>query len=311
MGGSLSREGLIWWRWLIGISSLLCLLLLFRYDKRALVSLLLIAFAVFLPLFSVASLLLTRYVWLPAFCWSVMHTIVIDRVLKMRVLSVRRPGILLWVLILVAAFFYASLYTMKYTAEAVDRQSREAEFFLKEGTAEDLLIEPNYLGWLYDDIAWLRRNVLNLLTGPSVTFDARLLCIEPEGFQKQRTVWFYDNEKNGLVSAGIKAFRDRLCTDVVMEGIRTDAPLSIFFEYMNNTVSWEFGPYKEGIYGLFHGENASSSVSTLPVRGRLTLFKISDFSVRLRYASPEGWVTYSPVLRLDIRDEKGNVGWKR
>lgn len=64
-------------------------------------------------------------------------------------------------------------------------------------------------------------------------------------------------------------------------------------------VSWDFGPYTDGRYFVINRQRFGRLA--LPPVGQLRT-GLRQFSVVVRYDSPQGWSTYSDVLQLDLSE---------
>ena len=311
LGAGTSGRLTAWFRWLIGGSSLAALAILLINDKKAFFSILIVSLLVLLPVVPVSSIMSSRYVWLFSFCWSVMHTIVWHNLRKSTKSLFVRDGIILWGAILLSAFFFTSFTGFEQVRNSANQQGEEGIFFFEKGTPADLLLNPSSPGWYFDGLSWLRKQVLHLPAGPSVIADTKILCIEKKLYQKYRRVWFFDSQKKKLISEDIGDFHDNFCGNDILTTVRENAPLSIVMGYRDAIVSWEFGPYKDGTYVLLFGETAESVYDLPPYGSRPVYVKDSLVLFRLRYSSPQGWVTYSPLLQLEISSDRGHVEWKR
>ena len=93
----------------------------------------------------------------------------------------------------------------------------------------------------------------------------------------------------------------------VRHSIREDAPLSVFFSHINGIYSWEFGPHQTGKYYLI--SNSVGFNELILRKGKFRLFHIEEVMFRIRYESPENWITYSPLFKLISNDAP--VVWER
>jgi hypothetical protein len=156
------------------------------------------------------------------------------------------------------------------------------------GFARDLHGRRAEGGWFYDDL---------------------YLCERPGTV---RGVWSYDPSAERLrdVSRELPALRRRHCG-----AIRWRAPLEAAFRWQGDVLSWQLGPYDdaggpagpgEGGYAvLFEDGRARIPV---PRRGAFGVGPREDMTIRLAFASSEGWTTYSPPLELR---EGEDLTWRR
>src|SRR6185295_12482489 len=119
--------------------------------------------------------------------------------------------------------------------------------------------------------------------------------------------WEYDERSARVVerSAALPA----LCT-AWRARLRPEAPLEAAFEARPAVLSWRLGPYPEwekGGYALVLGEGEA----LFPVPRRAAFQRPPERLVfRVRYASPEGWITYSPPLVGDF-PRRPVLRWRR
>jgi hypothetical protein len=312
LGTGISGRLTAWFRWLIGGSSLAALAILLSNDKKAFFSILIVSLLVLLPVVPVSSIMSSRYVWLFSFCWPVMHIIAWHYLRKSTKSLFVRYGIILWGAILLSGFLFTSFTGFEQIRNSADKHGKEGIFFLEKGTPTDLLLNPGSPGWYFEGLSWLRKQVLHLPAGPSVIADSKILCIEKKLYKKYKRVWFFDLKKKNLIFEDIGDFHDNYCRKDILTMVRENAPLSIVMEYHGSVLSWEFGPYKDGSYEMLFG-NMAESVYALPLYGSKSLYVKDSLVVpfRLRYSSPQGWFTYSPLLQLEISSDRGHLRWKR
>jgi len=116
---------------------------------------------------------------------------------------------------------------------------------------------------------------------------------------KKATIWGYSDQCRCMenitsrVPSLILAFRKK----------QVEKPLFLHVKYMQNTVFWEVGPYDDGFYEIVEivtNNSDSSSATVLPSIKGAVAFNVSkkkDFY--LRYRSPQGWITRSPMFHYE------------
>ena len=99
--------------------------------------------------------------------------------------------------------------------------------------------------------------------------------------------------------------------------------LSIFATFISPTnVHWQFGSYPQGRYYIStsldsYGQLSSSPILTeIPPQGIYNFFDMtlsSPLKFIVKYVSPEGWETYSPLLVLDPKQTQNSteINWHR
>ncbi len=109
-------------------------------------------------------------------------------------------------------------------------------------------------------------------------------------------VWGYDPVARRVedMTSRVPALRRRYCSS-----IRHGAPLSVEIHASGpRALYWHLGPYREGRYAFVLGDGAQAF--EMPASGGFQLKQVGRLALRVRYESPEGWVTYSPELDMDF-----------
>lgn len=301
----------LWWRWIVLGTSLCALSVLFTLNRKLFMVMGIVLLIVLLPIVPVSPIMTPRYVLLFSFCWAILHVAAYDSLVKKWAFLSVRGSVAIWGIILVSIFTFTSSAGLVILSRVTDRQGIEGIFFLERGSKSDLLLNPASPGWYFEGLTWLRTQVLHLPEGPALNMDPKLLCLESELYRKYEHVWYFDPGKKKIVTENVREYSDSLCTTELLFAIHNNVSLSCTMEYRNNEVIFEFGPYQDGTYALLFGSNGNG-LYPLPVTGsRNVSLKDSSIQFRLRYSSPEGWITYSPLLHLDITNQKGALSWKR
>lgn len=307
-----------WWKWLIFASSLGLVFSILTTGGKKLFVLIAASALVVGPLIPVSPIMATRYVWLLFFCWLVVHMIAWDGLNKAAGRISAGVIIWLWFGVLAACFVYMGRHGQMRSG-GFNQQAAEGRFVLRGGAGSDLLVNPAASGWYYSDLSWLRENVLRLPPGPAATADARIMCFELMAgktggafVDRFTSVWQFDPAGGVLVRRDLNSYMTANCGGDGREAIRAEAPLTLRLAAGDSMVSWQFGPYHEGQYSLFLGR-ASESLFVLPETGaRSVSFRGQQIYCRLKYVSPEGWTTYSPLLKFDVGgDDRGLLLWER
>lgn len=137
--------------------------------------------------------------------------------------------------------------------------------------ARELLGRPAEGGWFYDDL---------------------FLC---ETSEQVRALWRFDPARGRLeeITDELPALRRSHCGS-----IRRAAPLEVTFRFEAGILTWELGPRPEGEGGYAFLFEDGRFRYDVPQRGAFRLGGRLPSSLRVRFESPEGWVTYSPPLEL-------------
>jgi hypothetical protein len=99
---------------------------------------------------------------------------------------------------------------------------------------------------------------------------------------------------------------------------QADAALSVKLHLATDGVHWQLGPYQQGQY--YATVSIQKDVITgewlaVPAQGKHPIELSKTLYLLVKYVSPEGWQTYSPVLELEPaqKDAQGVVQliWQR
>jgi hypothetical protein len=180
------------------------------------------------------------------------------------------------------------------------RMSDEARVFFDLGPG-DALRQPSVPPAAMNELAWLKQIYLRRPAGTVWFYDDIYLC---ERATLPRRMFSYEAPKREVVErSDIAAQRDRYCAS-----IRNDVPHTASFQHRGDTLSWVFGPYTAGAYAIVLGDGVQ--VFDIPRSDAFRLPRMSRLDLRVRYVSPEGWVTYSPDLSLDFT-RSDDMQWRR
>jgi hypothetical protein len=110
------------------------------------------------------------------------------------------------------------------------------------------------------------------------------------------TIWGYNEQCRCMEN--ITASVPSLILDFRKKQV--DKPLFLHVKYEQNMVFWEVGPYNDGFYDIVEivtNNSKSSSATVLPMNKGAVAFDISKkIDFYLRYRSPNGWNTRSPIF---------------
>jgi hypothetical protein len=183
-----------------------------------------------------------------------------------------------------------------------ERMSAEDRFLfdMREG---DVLRHPLLLTASLGELQWIKENVFHRPRGGRWFQDDLYLCLHREPLGR---VWGYDPGLRRVVdiTARISILRDQFCSS-----IRWGTPLGASFHDSGGVLRWNLGPYREGKYSFLMGDGVA--VFEMPRSAGFHMQERAPFLLlRVRYESPEGWVTYSPELRVPLLEGQG-VRWGR
>jgi hypothetical protein len=180
--------------------------------------------------------------------------------------------------------------------------SAEGLFIFSGALPNDLLRHPAFEGHFFKGIQWLKRYYG--ITSPGAWFyDDIYLC---EHDLSGRRIWQYVAPQESLldITGSIEGIARVYCGKIIY-----DAPLSIRANYSKNVASWELGPYTDGHYAFLTGDGMAR-MEVAPLGSMRSHFD-NFMKFRIRYESPEGWITYSPDLTVRIQDNKTEIFWER
>jgi len=183
----------------------------------------------------------------------------------------------------------------------VERMSAEnrALFDMQQG---DVLRQPLTVAASLKELRWMKENVFQRPAGELWFQDDLYLCTHPGPLGR---VWGYDASERRVVDLTVRipALRKRHCSS-----IRPGEPLSASFQVSGEDLLWELGPHQDGTYWFVLGDGAE--IFEVPRSAGYNSLKIPVLPLRVKYRSPGGWITYSPELRIEMRDQ-ASVRWSR
>jgi len=180
------------------------------------------------------------------------------------------------------------------------RRSAESLAFLSMGSGELLrgpLGVPGELG----ELRWYKEEVQGLPRGAGWFLDDLYLCLHPESSRVR--AWDEATRQVIDLAPRLPSIRRTFCS-----AIHGAAPLAVEIRGEGTGVSWSLGPYAAGRYRFVLGDGATAV--DMPRTGGFLLRQLAPFSLRVKYESPDGWVTYSPALSVDPA-VKTAVSWRR
>jgi len=160
----------------------------------------------------------------------------------------------------------------------------EGNLILTDKNANGLLVNPIGADWYYQSLQWLREHVLKLPKGARACYD---LCI----CQPDKVYQYVQGQ-----------LRTSHVSEQAQDCGQADAALSLKLHFATNSVHWQLGPYQQGQY--YATLSTEKDVITgkwlaVPAQGKHPIELSNRSYLLVKYVSPEGWQTYSPVLELD------------
>jgi hypothetical protein len=203
-----------------------------------------------------------------------------------------RPARIGLVLVAVAGSLFAHLEARKQTFANLERMSAEHLAFLAMKPGETLR-SPLGPPATMSELAWFKADRLKKGPAGSWFYDDYYLCAHPDLGQ----VRTWDPARRAVVdvTASTPGLRQRYC------GALRKAPLTLEMHAVGRTLHWTLGPYRSGRYFFVLGDGIQAV--EVPAVGGFQLKGVGALTLRLKYESPEGWITYSPELAMDFTRE--------
>ncbi len=173
--------------------------------------------------------------------------------------------------------------------------------FVWNSEREALFSSPSLtrISWYLNGLQWLREQDNGGVLKPSVIVDElQLSQVNLDDME----VWSYSASCECVENISLKV------PGMLQqwEGRKEIRSLSLRAEYENNIASMRFGPYEQGTYYVI---NTGGAKRIFP-RSFRSRAHLSQLSFYVRYDSPEGWVTYSPLLHFNGEHES-SFKWER
>ncbi|MEO8383354.1 MAG: hypothetical protein ABI779_27105 [Acidobacteriota bacterium] len=182
-----------------------------------------------------------------------------------------------------------------------ERMSDEARAFMRLDGAS-MLRAPAVPPAAMVELQWLKEEHFRLARGSGWFYDDLYLC--ESGTEGRRVFEYHEARREVLeVTARIPDFARTYCSS-----IRETAPLRAEFRHVRDSLFWRFGPYANGRWRVVLGGGLQAF--DVPRDDGFSLPGVPGLSLRVRYQSPEGWVTYSPDITLDFATQP-NFVWHR
>jgi hypothetical protein len=182
----------------------------------------------------------------------------------------------------------------------LQRMSAEARFAV-DGPPDATLRLPATPPAAMGELQWIRTHN-GAAPGLQWFYDDIQLCSDRH---QHRRLFEYDQQQRAVVDV---TSRQPELARKHCGAIREDAPLETHFRFARGTLHWDFGPYTDGSWHVLFADGIQAFA--VPRRDAFILGEIPGISLRVRYDSPQGWVTYSPELTIDFAKQL-TFDWKR
>ncbi len=183
-----------------------------------------------------------------------------------------------------------------------ERMSAEARMFMTIDGAS-MLRTPAIPPAAMIEFRWFKEEHLRRARGSGWFYDDFYLCGDAT-MHGRRFYEYHPVRREVLeVTARIPDFARAYCAS-----IRDKAPLRAEFRHRHDSLFWRFGPYPEGRWRVVLGGGLQAF--DVPREDGFSLPGVGGLALRVRYQSPQGWVTYSPELNLEFAKEP-EMTWTR
>ena len=183
-----------------------------------------------------------------------------------------------------------------------ERMSDEARAFVALNSA-DVLRLPAVPPGAMNELRWLKEEYFRRARGTGWYYDDLFLCGGAPLEQKRFFEYIPERREVVEVTARIPDFARAYCSS-----IREKAPLHAEFRHRRDALFWRFGPYRDGKWRVVLGGGLQAF--DVPREDGFRLPGVAGLALRVRYQSPEGWVTYSPEINLEFARQP-EVVWHR
>lgn len=238
---------------------------------------------VWAPVISIIPILMTRHILLQVLLLSYGLALGLS---AWQSLWSRQYG--LWAALALALIFFSADNMQRDPVwsdrEILQRYRVEGEFLLHSDASDTLLLDTLGVPQHAWSLLGLRKDFLQQPYGPQAFYDPCVSAAAP-----QRAVRFIDGELQG----------EQPLPDTTCHNEQT-RPLSLDIELNQQSFRWQMGPYQQGTYAILVLDAEQDFIIATP----LTPVPMAAFNYApmrplrfvLRYQSPEGWITHSPVL---------------
>lgn len=232
---------------------------------------------VIIPIIPVVNILDPRFLFLPYFMLCISFGYVLQFLIKQHFFY---PI----VVFLSLSILLVSLKTVETSflwkdRDHLQRYAVEGNFIMKSSNSEASLLDS--VSPYFTAFYWLRENILKLPPGPKMCDD---ICI-----CKYINYYKYNYKSKSIVP--LQVSQPLKCN--------MTKPLFINITYFNEIVEWQFGPYQSGQYFVLLQSYKPIAFNT---KGKMKAKLKDSLKLHIKYVSPEGFTTYSPMLNFDPND---------
>jgi hypothetical protein len=257
-------------------------------NRRAVMLFLVALFLAAAPVVPVSKEMQRRYVVMPWLCLSTAFVAGVETLWRRRavaaVLLIAAPALAV----------VANRQEWRHEFARTKRMSDEARVFFdlpSNGMLRTPIIPPAAM----DELSWLKTDYAKRKAGAGWFYDDLYLCSHDTAGKR---FWQY--------AAATREVRE-VTTPVRCPPMRANAPLAATFRVRDGDLFWDFGPYTDGSYRVLFADGIKAY--DVPRHDGFRLSGVQMLTLRLRYQSPAGWVTYSPDIMVDFK--RPVTAWRR
>lgn len=257
-------------------------------NRRAIVLFLVALFLAVGPVVPVSKEMQRRYVVMPWLCLSIAFVAGVETLRRRRAVA---AVLLIAAPVLAVA---ANRQEWRYEFARTKRMSDEARVFFdlpSNGLLRAPIVPPAAMG----ELSWLKTDYAKREAGAGWFYDDIYLCLHETSGKR---FWQYE--------AATRDVRE-VTTPLRCPSMRADASLSATFRAHDGALFWDFGPYADGSYRVLIADGVTAF--DMPRHDGFRLSGVQMLTLRLRYQSPAGWVTYSPDIMVDFK--RPVTTWRR
>ena len=257
-------------------------------NRRAIILFVVALFLAVAPVVPVSKEMQRRYVVMPWLCLSIAFVAGVE--------TLRRRRAVAAVLLIAAPALAVAANRQEWQHEfaRTKRMSDEARVFFdlpSNGMLRTPIVPPAAM----DELSWLKTDYAKRASGAGWFYDDIYLCLHNT---TDKHFWQY--------AAATREVRE-VTTPVRCPSMRANAALRATFQVRDGDLFWDFGPYTDGSYRVLFADGIKAY--DVPRHDGFRLSGVQTLTLRLRYQSPAGWVTYSPDIVVDFK--KPVTVWRR
>lgn len=199
-------------------------------------------------------------------------------------------------LVLVVGLRSRSRFGGTYAME--ERKSAEGRFLFETSRAGELLRNPAAAAWSLEGLAAIRSEIQHRPPGALPIWDDVRFCEDP----RPAPVFEWDGRMVRLAGPTPEQ-RAAYCARL------GDSPVSGRIAVDGWRITWSLGPRTDGRYALVLPPAMRFDVSREGTFQLLWLPVHGELAARIRYEAPDGTISFSPMKRQRLVDEKAELRW--